>query len=308
MLQLLISILNMITGILVALIAVFLTVWKERKKDIIERYEERADGYKRNHFKRLIVIMKNEMQKPQKIPNKGIRSLETPGVNIEHDVEKVTIGVKIDYINNEDLTQHVQLSSSYNDLNKLLINVKGLEDDYRKEVYETLNCIMRDLDEIKNKIEGAESVETPYESVRDFITRSNPDIFYYKHSIIDYIVDNIDLDGIDFDKRNFRINDGIISRGLPFNFALLNSNSGTLNNTQIEKFFKICENVAGNHYKELVELQKKNSDIVETYKNIYAQFSIIIHTFETGRTLEGTCNTCKEIEDGRDKKELMAYK
>ena len=67
--QLLISILGIIAGIAAALVAAFGTVWREHKKDILERYEERADIYKREHFKKLIEIIKENKENQEKFLN-----------------------------------------------------------------------------------------------------------------------------------------------------------------------------------------------------------------------------------------------
>ena len=50
-----------ISGIAAGIITALVTVWREHKKDIVERYEERADLYKKEHFMELKDIVKGEI-------------------------------------------------------------------------------------------------------------------------------------------------------------------------------------------------------------------------------------------------------
>ena len=60
-----------ISGIAAGIVTALVTVWREHKKDIMERYEERADLYKKEHFRKLEDIIKNEIDREKK-NNRGI--------------------------------------------------------------------------------------------------------------------------------------------------------------------------------------------------------------------------------------------
>ena len=322
--QLLISILGIIAGIAAALVAAFGTVWREHKKDILERYEERADIYKREHFKKLIEIIKENKENQEKFLNDnggygytGFSTLQTPGISIENDEKKLTIGFRQRFINDECLKSHLvsypyKGDSKAKNIAELISNVKKKEGEYGKSVIATLNLIMRDLDEIENKIKGVAPIESPYTSVSEVkdmgtlhVPNSNPSyVRYNKHAIIQCLIDKID-----FKEEDFIIGDfGLISP--ESGYEILQYKNSHLDETQLGIFLKICQKISNKYSEELEKIEECRivGDIYKDYKTIRITFENIIESFESGLSIEGTCDVCEKIDKGKVDKKLMAYK
>ena len=327
--QLLISILviivgSSIAGIATALIAAFGTVWREHKKDILERYEERADIYKREHFKKLIGIIKENKENQEKFLNDngghgyaGFSSFETPGISIENDEKKLTIGFRQRFINDECLKSHLVCypykgDSKAKNIAELISNVEKKEGEYGNIVFATLNLIMKDLDEIEKKIKGMLPTESPYTSiseVKDMCTlhvpNSNPSyVRYNKHGIIQCLIDEID-----FKKENFIRGDlGLIS--YENGYEILQYKNSHLDEKQLGIFFKICQKISDKHSEKLEKIKECpiRGDIYKDYKTISITFKNIIESFESGLSIEGACDVCEKIDKGKTEKKLMAYK
>ena len=136
--QVLISILTLGIGIIVAIVTVHL----ERIKDVKARYEDRADIYKREHFKKLIEIIKENKENQEKFPNDngghgyaGFSSFETPGISIENDEKKLTIGFRQRFINDNCLKSHLKAyphngGNNVNNIAELISNVEKKEGEY----------------------------------------------------------------------------------------------------------------------------------------------------------------------------------
>ncbi len=322
--QLLISILGIIAGIAAALVAAFGTVWREHKKDILERYEERADIYKREHFKKLIEIIKENKENQEKFLNDngghgyaGFSSFETPGISIENDEKKLTIGFRQRFINDNCLKSHLKAyphngGNNVNNIAELISNVEKKEGEYGNNVISALNLMMKDLDEIENKIKGVAPIESPYTSVsevKDMGTLHVPDssisyVRYNKHGIIQCLIDEID-----FKEENFIIGDlGLISS--ESDYEILQYKNRDLDETQLGIFLKICQKISDKYSEKLEKIKecKIGGDIYKDYKTISITFKNIIESFESGLSIEGTCDVCKKIDKGKIEKKLMAYK
>lgn len=310
--QLLILILTDSTGVAAALIAAFVTVSREHKKDIDERYEGRADLYKKEHFKRLIEIITSNKEKQEKFINAdngdiGIRSLETPGISIEDNEKRLTIKVEQHYIEDEELTSHFK---SYNELDATIAEVKIKEENYKERVYKTLNSLMNELAEIESEIDGIKCEESPYSNIKEGrnilpVNTADPNygnVSYNKHEIINCIIQEIE-----FKLENFMNNGtGVISNESQFQVLSYKGNK-ELEGVQLEIFLKTCQKIADMYSNELRGLEADRDEILEIYKKIYTKFIEIIHAFESGVALEGSCDVCKRIEDGKEKRKLMAF-
>ncbi len=304
--QVLISILTLGIGIIVAIVTVHL----ERIKDVKERYAERADVYKREHFKRLIEVIKKNKENQEKFLNdnggqgyKGFSILETSGVSIANDEKKLSIGIIRKLIKDDELLRHL---AAYKDANEniadLISDVKKQEDNYGKEVSETLNSMIKALEEIQDKITVVKFVESPYEFSGSYVDSTPYIAKYYIHNIIGYIID-----GIDFNKENLDINEQHI-QPKDEQDPILTYINGKLNNDQVEEFLNKCSEVGESYKAKLEGLKNKCIKINENYKHVYLQFNKIIQDFESGLPLEGTCEVCKRINKGKKQQTLMEYK
>ena len=310
--QLLILILTDITSIAAAFIAAILTVRREYEKDIVERYEIRADLYKREHFKRLIEIIPSNKEIYGILTNAdygeiGILSLETPGISIKDKEKRLTIEVEQHYVEDEELTSHFK---SYNELDATIAEVKIKEENYKERVYKTLNSLMNELAEIESEIDGIKCEESPY-SAMITVRKVSPvniadpnsgNVSYNKHQIINCIIQ-----GIEFSKESF-VDDGtgVLSDECRFRVLSYEGNK-KLEVGQLEIFLKTCQKIADMYSNELRGLEADRDEILEIYKKIYTKFIEIIHAFESGVALEGSCDVCKRIEDGKEKRKLMAF-
>ncbi len=318
--QVLISILTLSIGIIVAI----LTVHFERMKDVKERYEERADIYKREHFKKLIDIIRENLEIQEKFLNNndghgyaGFSSFETPGISIEDDEKKLTIGFRQRLINDGCLKSHLKAyphngGNNVNNIAELISNVEKKEGEYVNNVISALNLMMKDLDEIENKIKGVAPIESPYISVsevEDMGTLHVPDssisyVRYNKHGIIKCIIDKID-----FKEENFIKGDlGLIS--CDGEYKILQYKNSHLDEKQLGIFFKICQKISDKYSEELEKIEEYpiTAGIYEDYKTISITFKNIIESFESGLSIEGTCDVCEKIDKGKAEKKLMAYK
>ena len=320
--QLLISILGIVAGIAAALVAALVTVWREYKKDIKERYEERADVYKREHFKRLVGIIKENLENQRKFLNnngghgyKGFSILETPGISVENDEKKLTIGFKQHFVDDEELISHLKSypykdENDINNIAELISYVENQEGGYGKDVIATLNSIMRELDEIENIIEGIQYLESPYIKLSEaefrgkfHVPASIPNaVLYNKHGIIQCIIDEID-----FKRKNFIIgNIGVGS--YDGGYEILSYRNHNLDDKQLTIFLNICQKVSDKHSEELKNIQIINMDILNKYKKINEEYNKVMQTFETGLPMKGSCKVCEQIDGAKMNQKLMAYK
>ena len=318
--QVLISILTLGIGIIVAIVTVHL----ERIKDVKARYEDRADIYKREHFKKLIEIIKENKENQEKFPNDngghgyaGFSSLETPGISIENDEKKLTIGIRQHFVDDEDLISHLKSypykgKCNANNIAELISNVEKKEGEYGNSVFATLNLMMKDLDEIEKKIKGMLPIESPYTSISEVkdmgtfhVPNSNPGyVRYNKHGIIQCVIDKID-----FTEKNFIRGDlGLISS--ESDYEILRYKNSHLDETQLGIFLKICQKISDKYSEELEKIEECRivGDIYKDYKTISIIFKNILESFESGLSIEGTCDVCEKIDKGKAEKKLMAYK
>ncbi len=325
--QLLISILGIIAGIGAALVAAFATVWRERKKDILERYEERADIYKREHFKQLLDIIKNEganIDKAlEKRENSGLKYLETPRVciNFSKESELKVENKGWDYINDTNLESHLEhyACSENSNLKKFLKDIENKEKGYKEKLYTKLNRIMNELANIEDddyNFKDGERRNILYKSGTTDI-KGIPNVtytnYYYKSMIINCMVDSIK-----FNEENFKIDhkdrtlkhkvkDYVILR-----FCSSGSDYGQLGEDflkSLEKeFLKLCNKTADKYSKDICCLKEDAERIYKNYKEINKKFKSIVEDFEAGLPLKGSCNVCERIDTGKKNQKLMAYK
>ena len=309
MYQLLITIISSISGISAALIAAFVTVRNEHKKDILERYEERADIYKREHFSRLIGLIKEYASRIDNSINvytnnkrEGLLFLEPIRMSIQNNENEFIIKDNWDNIKDKELISHLAF---YPELNKLLNEIKLKENNYKNDMYDTLNSIIKELNEMKDDVNIMAPCKCPEDSKSKYGHRYI--ICYYEKNIISYIID-----GVPLCERNLIMDkEGIKPKGKNnwiLTFTPEDEGIKELIHSSVEEFLKTCKNISANYYIKLQGLKNTCININESYKQVYICLNHIIQTFESGLSIEGTCDVCKQIDKGKEEKKLMTYK
>jgi hypothetical protein len=294
--EVIISISSYGVGIVTALVA----VRREHKKDVIERYEERADLWKKAHFNALINFIKPEKERWERAltnTNNSVNKLQTPGVIIEKDSNVGVFKIHLSFMENEEFQEHIR--AGYIEKYSSIVDVKEKEKNYEPRVEKCLNGIMHSLDEIKKEIPDVDSFESPYIPMARVI---NPELkvpIYYKHNILNYIIEYIEFPIEEFYICDYGIFDSTNNQ------PLLSYRNRKLSNEEIEKFKKIIMKISEENEEELKSLISIRKEINELYEVIDILFDNIINDFETGLGIKGSCRRCEMIKDGRDKKNLM---
>ncbi len=294
-----------ISGIATGIITAIVTVWREHIKDIKERYEERADLYKKEHFTKLREIIKNEIDRETQLITdiddgdlKGVYGIQTPGVKIMYNYNKVKVEAYQPFIQNENLFSHIK--EGYKELYLLIQEAIKQEKGYKDLVCKTINNMMNQLNEIHNIINNiidVENVYVPTLLVRKLKISTNN---YYKSNIINYIIDNVD-----FQKDCNVTDDGIICADEER--MILTFSDGRIDERDINKFLNICIQIKNEHLEEIKKIETMNTQIDEIYKGMCDKFREIINDLKAGQRLGGTCEICKKIDDAQSKQSLMPF-
>ncbi len=294
-----------ITGIAAGIVTAIVTVWREHIKDIKERYEERADLYKKDHFRKLEYIIKNEIDREKKIiegsengTSKGIEAIQTPGVKITYNYNKVKVDTGLQFIEDDNLLSHIK--SGYKELYARMEKAEKHEEDYINLINETINPIMEELHEIEGDItilRDAENIYTSVLPVKNVKTLPNN---YYKSNIINYIIDDYDFLG-----DSQITNDGIMVDDEER--LILTFYNGKLDKIDIDRFLNICTQIKNEHLEEIKKIETMNTQIDEIYKDIHDKLKGIADDLNAGQTLEGTCKICRKIDEGKERQSLMPF-
>lgn len=294
-----------ISGIAAGIVTALVTVWREHKKDIMERYEERADLYKKEHFRKLEDIIKNEIDREKKIiegsgneTSKGIEAIKTPGVNLTYNFNKIKIDAGLEFITDGNILSHIE--SGYKELYAIIEEAKKHEEDYINLLNKTINPIMDELHEIQSKTNKIRDVENVYTPISEVIEKKTWYGEYYKSDIIDYIIDDVD-----FETDCIRKDDSVI--GCDEEKSILTFRKGMLEDKGIDNFLNICNQIKNEHSEEIEKIETMNTQIDEIYKGILGKLNDIVSNLDAGQRLEGKCNICKKIDDAQSKKSLMPF-
>lgn len=294
-----------ISGIAAGIVTALVTVWREHKKDIMERYEERADLYKKEHFRKLEDIIKNEIDREKKIiegsengTSKGIEAIKTPGVNLTYNFNKIKIDAGLEFITDDNMLSHIK--SGYKELYAMIEEAKKDEENYINLINGAVNPIMDELHKIQNKINKIRDGENVYTSVSEVIEKKTWYGEYYKSNIIDYIIDDVD-----FNTDCIRKDDSVIAGDEEK--SILTFRSGMLEDKDIDNFLNICNQIKNEHSEEIEKIGVMNTDIDEKYKGILGKLNDIVSNLDAGQSLDGTCRICDNIEGSRKKQSLMPF-
>ena len=182
-----------ISGIAAGIVTALVTVWREHKKDIVERYEERADIYKKAHFNSLIDIIRTATKSAQDTImdiddteeelHYGISTLEVPGLFIEIEKEVTIIAIYRKYLDDSEILSHLQ--TGYVNLYEWIGKADELTISYKTNLSKVLNKVMVSIDKIKDKLPSVE----PYNSDHPFQKKySNSTGAYFPYEILNYII------------------------------------------------------------------------------------------------------------------------
>jgi hypothetical protein len=293
-----------ISGTAAGIITAIVTVWREHRKDIIERYEERADLYKRDHFRKLEEILNREIDRESEIikgvengTSKGINTIGTPGVKIMCNNGKIKIDRGLQFIKNKNML-FCHIKSGYVELYNRIVQAEEQEKDYEALIYNSINLIMDELKEIESKIENLRDAESVYKTTGRSIDNDAQKGNYYKSNIIGYIIDDID-----FQADCIKTPQGIMADG--DDNMILSFSNGKITDKDANLFLSICAEIKKKHSEEIEKIIRMSTDINKMFNGIIAGLSEIVGNLDAGQMLCGKCVLCKKIEDGQKKQMLM---
>jgi hypothetical protein len=325
-----------ISGIAAGVVTALVTVWREHKKDIVERYEERADMYKKAHFNSLIDIINTAKKSSQDTImdiddtgeelHYGISTLEVPGLYIETGKQVSITTIYKKYLEDSEVLSHLQ--TGYDNLYEWIGKADELAMSYEPNLSNVLKRVMVSIDKIKDKLPSVE----PYNSDHPFEQKHHTSTgAYFPYEILNYIIANANssmkvlMDDIyiennmvkshgrslvDFD----HYNEFVRSVREPGSSSIVvEADDGwpviiADSRDKETKFFKdICIRIARKYMKDIKYLKESREEISGYYQKIIKEFSGIIYTWEGGLEIRGSCERCKTIEHGKTKKILLPY-